>query len=131
MDLFRKKVNSTEQARGINGEGFNHSQNVFHLTPLEQICPFKKFEVGFQTPQLPQALPLPQTPLWEKPKIEKSEFCFCHGQKCIHSNLKEIIVPCKQKLDFIYMYRSHGPVLSLKCLSQKWSFLSHLAISNP
>ena len=29
---------------------------MFHLTPSEQMCPLKKFEVGLQTP------PLPQTP---------------------------------------------------------------------
>ena len=33
-----------------------HCQNLFHLIPLQQICPFKKIEVGLQSP------PLPQTP---------------------------------------------------------------------
>ena len=44
---------------GVNGEGFNsklfkigHGQNVFYLIPLEQISPFKKIEVGLQTPPL-------------------------------------------------------------------------------
>ena len=62
--------------RGINGEGvkfqIGHGQNVFHLTPLEQICPFKKIKMGLQ------ALPLPLTlqALWEWPKIENLNFVF-------------------------------------------------------
>ena len=53
-----------------------HGQNVFHLTPLEQICPLKNFEVGLQTP------PLPQTPYiaYEKGKNWKFEFYSCSGQ---------------------------------------------------
>ena len=38
---------------------------MFHLTPLEQIYPLKKFEVGLQT------LPLPHTPYIDYEKDKK------------------------------------------------------------
>ena len=44
--------------RGVNRESFDHGQNVFHLTPPEQICPLKNFEVGLQIPPSPQTWPM-------------------------------------------------------------------------
>ena len=41
-----------------------HGRNVSHMTPLEQICALKIFEVGLQTP------PLPKTPIWPMGKAK-------------------------------------------------------------
>ena len=58
---------------------------MLYLTPLEQICPLKKFEGGLQT------LPSPQTPYiaYEKGKNLKFEFYSCSGQNVFQLTQKE------------------------------------------
>ena len=55
-----------------------------HLTPLEQICPLEKFEVGLQTP------PLPKTPCIAYGKGKKIEnlLFILQWSTCIPINLK-------------------------------------------
>ena len=50
--MIVNKGNSLYIEVGINREGFEfnlamHGQNVFHLTPLQQICPLKNLEWVF------------------------------------------------------------------------------------
>ena len=102
--------------RDVNREGFNFKLAMVKTCstwPLpEQICPLKTFWSRSSDPTFTSD---PLHILWESQKLE-IWILFLPWSKCIHSNLKGIIITFKQKLNVIY--RPHGHVLSLK-----WLFL--------
>ena len=101
--------------RGVNREGFNFKLAMVKTCStwafLNKYALQKKIEVGLQTP------PSPQTPYiaYEKGQKLKIWMLFLPWSKCIHRNLKGIIITFK-KLDVIY--RPHMCVLYIK-----WQFL--------
>ena len=107
--------------RGINGEGFNSKLAMVKMCStwplLNKYALSKIFEVGLQTP------PLPQTAYraYGKGQNLKIRILFLPWSKCIHINQKGIIIPFKQNSDMIYW--PHGRVLSLK-----WLILSKMVI---
>ena len=114
--------------RGVNREGFNFKLAMVKTCstwPLLNKYALQKILNLVFRPH--HHLRPPTCIAYEKDQKLKIWILFLPWSKCIHSNLKGIIITFKQKLDVIY--RPHGCVLSLK-----WLFLvkngiisSHLA----
>ena len=77
---------------------FCHGQNVFTVTPLEQICPFK----NFWSESSDSTITSDPWKAYGKGQHLKIWNLFSHGQIYIHSNLKRIILPFEQNSDVIY-----------------------------
>ena len=117
--------------RGINVEGFKSKLTMVKMCStwslLNKYALWKKFEVGLQTP------PLPQTPYraYGKGQNLKIWILFLPWSKCIHSNLKGMIIPFKQNSDVIYRPHSVQTPWSriesqMADFDQKLPFLLHL-----